>query len=875
MALSRGLPVTTAYGLLTSKSRAALTVMAILSLFVLPESSLAQTTKVVYPPTSLDKVDLEQPAQSASRASEWMAQVEASLSKVTEVRVEPGEDDLRVILETATGTLSVPIPTTDGNQLRAIIPNAKLMLPEGASFVQENPMAGIAQVSVVETTDDQVQVVITGTDTAPTATVSEGNQRLVFAVAVQDVAAKPSEEAELEVTVTAEKPQEGYFVPGASTVTRSDTPLRDTPQSIQIIPRQVLEDQQVIRLDEALRNLSGVVSGGKDLGRQSSFSIRGFQDAPVLRNGVRQFGAGGTSPETANLEQVEVLRGPSSILYGEVTPGGVINLATKQPTDDPYYNFEVQFGTQGLIRPRLDISGPLTKDGKLSYRLNALYQSGGDFQETNVGVDRFFVSPVLKWEISEQTDLTFELEYLNDKRPPAFGVPVVGNGVANIPFDQISNEPDDISKEEYLSLGYNFEHRFNDDWKIQNKFRYTHQNALLEVAFPFEIDEGSGTISRFFATQPQDAESFTLQTNVLGNVSTGPLDHQLLVGIDLNRSSDNFNSLTRLDPFNPLPLDIFAPVYGLSPRPNNFATLPILTDQRTETDRLGILLQDQVKLLPNLTLLAGVRFDAFRQKTLINPNEFDPSSNELTQNEEAFTPRVGLVYQPIPEVSLYASYSQVFAPSVAETTTVAGDPLPFESGDGFEVGVKSEFLDGALSATLAYFDITRRNVASEDPNNPFFFIATGKQKSRGVELDVVGEILPGWNVVGSYAYIDAEISEDNVFPVGNQLPSAPAHSANLWTIYEIQKGDLQGLGVGAGLNFVDQRAGDLANSFELDSYILTNAAIYYRRDKWRFALNFRNLFDVDYIADTSSPVRLRGNDPGDPFTVIGSVSVEF
>lgn len=811
--------------------------------------------------------------EPATSITEWRAQIEATLTQITGVRLESGATGLRVTLD-ATESLNLPTPTTEGNQLKAIIPNTVLRLPEGDRFVQDNPSPGITQVSVTEVAGDQVEIVITGTDTAPTATVSNESQSLMFSVEPQEIAVDPSDEEETEITVTAERAQEGYFVPEASTATRTDTPLRDTPQSIQVIPRQVIEDQQAVRLDEALRNLSGVVSGGRDLGRQSIFSIRGFQNAPVLRNGVQQFGAGGTAPETANLEQIEVLRGPSSILYGEVTPGGAINLVTKQPTKDPRYNFEVQVGNHGLFRPRLDISGPLTEDGKLSYRLNALFQSGGDFQETNVNVRRFFISPVLKWEMSDRTALTFELEYLNDRRAPFFGIPAIGTGIADIPFDQISNEPDDISEEEYLSLGYNFEHRFSDHWKLRNNFRYTKQNALLEVAFPFDIDEGTGTLTRFFATQPQDAESFSLQTSVVGDFSTGPVDHQLLFGVDLSRTNDNFNTLIRLDPFNPLPLDIFAPVFGVSPRPD-FSTLPLFTDNQTETDRLGIFIQDQVKLLPNLILLAGVRFDAVRQETTISPTDFDPTSAELVQNESAFTPRVGLIYQPIPAVSLYASYSQVFAPSIAETTTAAGEPLPFESGEGFEVGVKGDIIKDRLSATLVYFDVTRRNVASEDPNNPFFFIATGKQRSRGVELDVIGEILPGWNVLASYAYIDADISEDNIFPVGNRLPSAPAHSANLWTTYEIQQGTLQGLGFGLGFNFVDERAGDLANSFELDSYFLTNAAIFYRRDKWRFALNFRNLFDIDYIADTSSPVRVRGNDPGDPFTIIGSVSIEF
>jgi iron complex outermembrane recepter protein len=175
---------------------------------------------------------------------------------------------------------------------------------------------------------------------------------------------------------------------------------------------------------------------------------------------------------------------------------------------------------------------------------------------------------------------------------------------------------------------------------------------------------------------------------------------------------------------------------------------------------------------------------------------------------------------------------------------------------------------------LAYFNITKQNVATEDPNDSFSFVTTGEQQSQGIELDVTGEILPGWKAIASYAYIDAEVTEDNLIEVGNRLNNAPENSASFWTTYEILRGDLQGLGLGLGFNFVGERQGDLANSFKLDSYFLTNAALFYERNNWRVGLNFKNLFDVDYIAG-AAPVRERGNDRGEPFTVLGSLAIEF
>ena len=403
---------------------------------------------------------------------------------------------------------------------------------------------------------------------------------------------------------------------------------------------------------------------------------------PVLRDGFRQFGAGGTFPETANLEQIEVLRGPSSILYGEISPGGVINLVTERPLPEPIYQLQAQFGNGGLIRPSLDVSGPLSEDGRLLYRLNALYQTGSDFLEADVDTERFFISPVLAWSPSDRTDLTLALEYLDETRPPTLGIPASGNGIADIPLDRITNEPDDINQETYLNVGYDLEHRFSESWSLRNGFRYTNQDQLQEVAFPFAFDQDTGSMTRFWAQQPQDSESFTLQTNVMGEFVTGSIEHTLLVGIDFNYTKDNFNTLIRLDPNTPLDLDIFNPVYGAFPRPD-FDQLPLLTDQRTETTRFGVLLQDQIEFFDTLILLAGLRFDVIDQQLIVNPTDFDPTDAETRQTEDAFTPRLGLVYQPIPEVSLYASYSQVFAPSIAETTTIDGEQLPFESGEGF------------------------------------------------------------------------------------------------------------------------------------------------------------------------------------------------
>lgn len=831
------------------------------------EPALAETKMTNFAAKN-QQLDNRQTESYSTSAQDLLAQENApvSLVRITGVELEQTDDGLEIVFQTPTKQKLVPLIRPEGNNLVIDILDATLALPTGNEFRETNPLPGITEISAVQVDDSSIRVTITGEKQVPSAEVIPSQENLVLEVTPEASTAQTQPNEAIEINVTAEGEDNNYFVPDTTTATRTDTPILNTPQSIQVIPQEVLEDQQVIRLDEALRNVSGVTFGGTDLGRNLQFSIRGFDEAPILRNSFRQFGAD-IIPETANLERIEVLKGPASVLYGEIEPGGLINLVTEKPTSTPFYEIQTQFGNRNFISPSIDFSGPLTADGNLLYRLNALYRTSDDIQNVDQDTERFFISPVVTWRIGDRTDLTFELEYLNEERPPSFGIPAIGDEIADIPFDRITNEPDDFSEEEFFSAGYDFEHRFNDNWKLRNAFRFTKQNALLEVAYPFEIDEETGTVTRFWAAQPQDGESYSLQTSAAGEFATGEIDHELLFGVDLNLAEDNFNDQIRLDDSNPLELNLFDPVYGIAPRPD-FDELPLISDIETETRRLGVFVQDRVSFSDSFFLLVGLRYDTVEQIVTDNLEQ-----TETTQNNDALTPRVGLVYKPIEEISLYASYSQSFAPN--SDTTSEGEVLDPEEGEGFEVGVKSELLEGRLFATLAYFNITKQNVASEDPDNAFSFVAVGEQESQGIELDVIGEILPGWNIIASYAYIDAEVAEDNVIEVvGNRLNNAPEHSASLWTTYEIQQSSLQGLGFGVGFNFVGERQGDLENSFQLDSFFLTNAAVFYERNNWRAALNFRNIFDVDYITG-ATPVRERGNDRGEPFTVLGSISVEF
>jgi iron complex outermembrane recepter protein len=793
---------------------------------------------------------------------------QADLTRVTGVEVNQTNQGLEVILKTAAGSQRlVPLILPEGNKLAIDLLDATLAFAIRNGITRVNPAPGIKSVALTKIDTSSIRLTITGDTQAPSAEIIPNNQNLILSVNPQGNTAQQTPDEEIEVIATGEgeTDTDNYYVPKASSATRTDTPIRDIPQSIQVIPQEILEDQQVNRLDEALSNVSGTTFGGTFGNTSLNFNIRGFENAPVLLDGFRQFGTfdNGAS-ETTSLERVEVLKGPASILYGEVQPGGVINLVSKQPLAQPSYQAELQLGNREFVEPSIDFSAPITEDGKVRYRLNALYHHDDGFVDFEQDFKRFFIAPIVSWQLGDNTNLTFQLQYSDEKAPLENGLVAAGNGIVeNVPDNRNISEPDDFTEKQRLNLGYDLEHRFSKNWQIRNAFRYSDRNLEDFSALPFEFDENTGIITRFLGSRTTDIQNYSLQTNVVGEFTTGAIAHTLLMGIDLNRTDEA--EKTKVD-FTPQPLNIFNPVYDQIIEAN-FSAIPASPNTDTQTDRLGIYLQDQVAFTKQIKLLAGLRYDTVKKNITDNSTQ-----SETNQNDDAVTPRVGMVYQPIPELSLYGSYSQSFTPS-AETTS-NGDPLKPEKGEGFEFGVKSELLEKKLSATLAYFNITKQNVATPNSNNPLFSVATGEQQSQGIEFDLSGEILPGWKIITSYAYIDAEVSQDNTIPVGNRLYNTPEHGASLWTTYEIQKGKLQGLGFGGGFDFVGERQGDLANSFQVDSYFLTNAAIFYRRDDWRLGLNFKNLFDIDYIAATSNS-RTNGNEPGAPFTVIGSVSVQF
>lgn len=789
--------------------------------------------------------------QPATTVTEWLAQIEALPVQITEVRVETTEaEKLQMVLATLEGELSVPDIRTVDNILTAEIANAAL----SETFSQANPAAGIEHVSVMQLPGDKVRIAITGENSPPVVEVSSVETGLVLAVTPGT--AEVAEEDEVEVTVTAERQEdEGYNPSSASTATRTDIPLRDIPQSIQVVPRQVIEDRNPDTIIEATETVSGVVfNGGFTDAPTGSVIIRGFAQPQQFRNGFRDTDREGVSA-LGTVEQIEVLKGPASVLFGAVEPGGIINVVTRQPLSDPTYNLSFEVGNRNFFKPSVDLSGPINKEKSVLYRFIAGYQKSNSFQELG-DTDTLTIAPSIAIKFGDRTSLNLFYEYVDYSGSPPESYSFLLSDGSRPPRSFSSSYPFAFRDITTQKFGYRFNHEFSDDWQIRHNFSATITDAVDGEAFPLALID-----DRILELGVDDREftdnNYYGNIDVLGKFNTGSISHQLLIGFEANRTEDTFAFSEGTVPN----LDIFNPNYNV-PRPTDFA--PIFADANFITS-YGLYLQDQIDILKNLKLLVGGRFDWISQRTEVE------GETPQEQDDSAFSPRVGLVYQPSDTVSLYASYSRSFLPTFG--SSLNGEAFEPTRGTQYEVGAKTDFLDGRLSATLAAYQLNRSNITTPDPSNPDFSIQVGEQRSRGIELDVTGEILPGWNVTAAYAYTDAEITEDNEFSDGNRLTNVPDHQASLWTTYEIQSGDLEGLGFGLGLFYVGERQGDLDNSFSLSDYLRTDLALFYRKNRFKAALNFRNLFNTDYFraSDGGDLFLFRGK----PFTVVGSVSWEF
>ncbi|TBR56732.1 TonB-dependent siderophore receptor [Westiellopsis prolifica IICB1] len=823
---------------------------------------------------------------------DWLAQdqQQSEVIQVTGVRLSSTTNGLEIILETPASDKLQTTTKSEGNNFIADISNTQLRLATGDSFRQEKPATGITEVTITNLDANTIRVTVIGEASIPKVELFDSNEGLVFGIipatsstlqqqppqtpdtvkpesenppTQQD---KPSsetppeqpsaqDEQPIELVVTGE--QEGeYSVQNAPSSTKIDASLRDIPQSIQVVPQQVLEDRQVTRLDEFTDNVSGIqrVFG---FGTASGYNIRGlFSGYGSLRNGFIE----GTQRDIANIERVEVLKGPSSVLYGggNYTLSGIVNTVTKKPLDSPFYQANFTAGSFDFYRSSIDATGPLLSDRSALYRLNVAYDNANSYRDF-VNSENFFLAPALTLQLSPRTTLTTEYEYLDYSYIFDKGLPLDPVSL-QLPVNRFIGEPGlDPTTGSIHSLTSVFEHKFSDNWQFRQGLNVTINNTEVGNAriYSTSLQEDGRTLDRTSSVGPQKSENYTSQSELSGKFNTGSWRHNFLVGVELARSKYGYDVFEA-----PLaPINIFNPVYGA--RPGEF-TLSFAGEQGA--DNIGIYLQDLVELAPNLKIMAGGRFDVV--DSFFKDRPTNTVVNE--QTDSRFSPRVGIVYQPSNSTSLYFNWTNSFVPQIFSRSRTNEQFKPV-IGEQFEFGLKQNLFDERLSATLAFYQITRQNVLTADPVDPNFSVQTGEQRSRGIELDIAGEILPGWKIIATYAYIDTVITKDNNPDIiGDHTAGVPEHSASLWTTYEFQKGNLQGLGFGLGLVYAAEREVSLPNTFTVPSYLRTDASIFYRRSNYRFGLNFKNLFDVKYYEVDGYSLL-----PAAPLTVLGTVSVEF
>jgi iron complex outermembrane receptor protein len=663
----------------------------------------------------------------------------------------------------------------------------------------------------------------------------------------------------------------GYKVERTTTATKTDTPLQDIPQSIQIVPRQVIEDQGAVVVRDVLRNVSGITATNSSFTAfADQVNIRGFDASDnFLKNGLRRGAFGESLPqETANIERLEILKGPTSVLYGQLEPGGAINIVTKQPLEEPLYAGDFTIGSYNTFRPTVDLAGPLNASKTILYRLNGAYESSEAFLDF-YDSQHFFVAPVVTVRITPHTTLTLEGEYLQRNFSFYPGLPAAGtvleNSNGDIPRQRWTGDPpfDDTERRGW-EVGYRVEHRFNAHVLLRNAFRAVFFRRDETNVLPLFLEDDQRTLARGLFSARRVYNDYLLQTDLVGNFMTGPVGHTVVVGFDLRRIDQDDE--TRFDDTFPT-LDLFNPTYF-----NTFTSS--LTPNRSSfrDNRVGVYVQDQITLFKSLKLLTGARFDYAEQDTSFTDGDSGETSTEA-RNDTAFSPRVGIVYQPITPLALYASFSQSFEPQGG--TTAGGTPFDPETATQYEVGIKGEMLERRLSATLAFYHIVKQNVESDDPDNPGFTRAIGEQRNRGIELDIAGELLPGWQVIASYAFTDAEVTRDFGGFEGKRPPNVALHGFSLWSTYAFQSGVLQGFGFGAGVFYVGERYGDFENTFELPDYVRTDMMVSYQPQFWpnlKAHLIVKNLFDVAYFESAVDDVTVH---PASPITVQGTVAIRF
>ena len=673
-----------------------------------------------------------------------------------------------------------------------------------------------------------------------------------------------------DVFVMADQDGEGvrrYQARRSGSATKTDTPLDEVPQAVSVIPATVLDDLRSPRIEKAL-DYAGGVARQNDFGGLTmyEYSIRGLTTSEFYNDGF-SVNRGYMNPQDpSNVERIDVLKGPASSLYGRGAPGGTINIVRKRPQNDRFARLDLSAGRWDRYRSSLDVNTLLDDEGTMLYRMNLAVEDNKSFRDYRSSERQFF-APAFSWELSPQTRLLVQAEVIRSSQVFDRGVVAPNDHLGSVSRSDFFGEPGDGEIDNNNeSLQAEIEHDLNASWTVRLASHYKQgrlNGGATEASF---LADDARTLNREYRYRDFDWQDSITQLELRGLVYTGDIEHNLLIGTEYERYAKD-ERLMRTRPISTI--DIREPVYG-QPRPP-FSVGPggRSTDRHELVHSRSLNLQDQMRLSEKLFGVIGARYDHYEHRL---DNEVTGTRTE--QTHEKITPRIGALYQLTPEVGVFANASQSFKPNTGAPRPGTGTSFDPEEGVGYEAGFKFDLLDSRLGMTVAAFHLTKENVLTADPADSTYQIAAGEVRSRGLDLQLTGQLTDEVRVIGAYAYVDAEVTKDNTLASGSRLLNVPEHSGSLLGVYEFLDGGLKGLELGGGVNYVGDRSGNVADSgFELPGYTTVDLLARYKATQdLTLGVNLNNAFDRTYYERSYSNVWVM---PGEPRNLSLSLSLNL
>jgi iron complex outermembrane receptor protein len=679
-------------------------------------------------------------------------------------------------------------------------------------------------------------------------------QLLVATASAQQKTAAPADSSKVlqEITVYGQKRQ-------IASITKTPTPLIDLPISVQLVDRKLMDQQQIIDIRDAMKNVSGITVTGTYGEGYAMFNGRGFGlnfNSNYRWNGILMQTSGRLYGD--NIERMEVLKGPASIQYGDVAPGAVLNFVSKKPLEQDYRRFEMKAGTYGLLRPTLDVSGALTADRKLLYRINATYETSKHFIDHIKGRS-FLLAPTISWKILPGLEWNVELVARGDDRTFAPGLVSPDGtfeGLKKLRRGLFLGEPDNKHRYDELATYSTLSYRISKSFSIRNVSYYSKGHEREEsVFFPDGKADAQGLLNRtteFFQTFTKIAGT---SLDLVGKLSTAGIQHDFAVGIDYTKRD---YTIYYNDPVILKPINIYNPVYGQDVLPK---IIGYDGDPRTPSQfikRLGVYAQDQLKFWNNrVHVMLGLRYNRTARGTDFTATVPAPADYK-DDVKEPMSPRVAVLVKPVAFLSVYGSYTQSYEQNGWDEITKI--MLASTNAKQLEVGVKANLLKEKLGIGVSLFQIDKRNIVgyvfglNEAPSWEHLYYHTfykwamyqgGHHRSRGIELDVNGKPLPQLTVNMAASYIDATVVEDPAFKAGNQLEGNARQTFNIWGDYTFDKGVMKGFDLGYGFFYKGKFYATTENapSSEVKSYWSMDASVGYTVGSFFSRFNVSNLTD--------------------------------